>query len=111
MKHLKTFKNNTQLYKEYIVTDFNPYYKGDPSNNISSGYYIFRILPNTTETKFYFDTYYYINKLNGKLITANSEGNYTNYKNNPFDIIYQSNSLEDASDFLEMTRNIKKYNL
>jgi hypothetical protein len=108
MKHIKTYENNNSLYKKYIVTDFLPYHD---KQIISHSHYIFRVLPKSTEDMLFYDSYYYINEVNNKLVTTKDTNYYTNYKNKIFDIIYQTNSLKDASDFLYSLQEANKFNL
>jgi hypothetical protein len=113
MKHLKTYENPklSKLYKKYIIADFNPYYNTEDNDMISSGYYIFNVALNTTENRFYYNAFYYINKHNKKLIETKANSSYTNYKNKIFDILYQTNSFKDAINILSKTIDINKYNL
>jgi len=106
MKHLKTFENNASLYKKYIVADFSPYHSKESMLN---SHYIFKVLPNSTEDILYYDEFSSVS--DGKLITRESYNCYKNYKDKTFDILYQTDSLEDASDFLCALQDADKYNL
>lgn len=108
MKYIKTYENNKSLYKKYIVTDFSPYHDREL---LTSTHYIFRVSSNSTYNILYYNNFYYINDLDKKLKKVKSNSYYVNYKNIIFDIIYQTNTLKDASDMLYTLQDTTKYNL
>ena len=99
MKYIKKYENTT--FNKYIIAYFKDAKK----------YYMFRRIPNLDLDDMYYDKYWYY--IGGNiLIDADDDNHYFEYKK-VFDIVFQTNSFEEALSILELTnnKNIMKFNI
>lgn len=104
MKYLKQYEDiEKKDFKKYIIIDF--------CTNINPRYYILRTAPNTNPKSFGYDKYYYYNGTTNTLTQNTISNGVDSLKLKDKELIFETDSEEEAIEQLKLIYTSNKYNL